>query len=425
MFFLILFWCQAQEIQQKKLSNNIDVYVQHIQSQKMLEIRVDYDLFPVMLQEAGMAHLVEHLMFHPSRNMQGRTFDQWIESFGGNSKAYTNLDTLSLTTQIPIEAWERTLFLERDRMFHLCVGDKIPALEEEINVVTQEYLSEQLIMDKRVDELLRRMIFGHSTMGLSVLGDMVDMAFLSQEQVCSYISGRLQSMPVRIIISGDIEPQKAIADVVKYFDQPRLPQLKPHSIAPAHHPPPQKRYWYNSSEKSLYFFWSTVSVTDPKSDLFDIAKTVLLSRDIGWLKHEKYHVRIWSEQTRQGGYWLLRIEGGDIEAMYTFVHRRFTELISFWGGVGKKELNRAYLIQRRVLLHHTHNFSAQTSFLAQCLHREMSPFCLEEKLNRYKEIQPRALKDLFKTLLSLEQAYILSLGPSLDQALSHSSSLHP
>ena len=421
MFFLILFLGRAQEIHQKTLSNNIDVYVQHIQSQKMLNIRIDYDLFPVAQSHEGLAHLTEHLMFHSAQNMQGKTFDQWIESFGGYSKAYTNLDTLSLTTQIPLEAWEQTLFLERDRMFHLCADSGLPSLTEEVKVVTQEFLSEQLIIDKRIDEVLRRIVFGNSTMGLSVLGDMIDLTFMTEQQVCTYIEEKLHSAPVRIIVSGDIDPERAILDLTQYFSQSR-PQFSETEIEP--YPVPQnKRYWYASEQKALYLLWPTVAVDHPQSELFSLIKTLLLSREVSWLKHERYRVQIWSEQTRRDGYWMMRIEGGDAREMYAFVEQRFRQIQAFWGGVDKRDLARTRLVQRRLLLHYTHAFASQTSFIAQCLKQGLSSFCLDEKISAHQRIQVGDIKKVFQSTLSIDNAYILSLGPSLEEALPQSFSL--
>ena len=421
MIFLFLFLCFAQEITYKNLSNGIEVLLGAHPSSNMLEIMIEYHVAPVAPHEAGLAHLVEHLMFHPAKNMEGRTFDQWLEDVGGSSRAQTTLDRLQLSTTVPVEAMERVFFLESERMFQLCTHGRLPSIEEEKDVVIQEFLNDQLSFDKRIAEILRARVFGRSTMGLSVLGDIVDLQFYTQEEICSYIETKLINVPIRIIVIGDLETEKTMESLERWFQRERTPFPKQEAVDKPLST--QHLLWYPDNRSALYVLWPIPAIEDPRSAQIALLKSILVSRKFGWLQHPKYSVHIWEEQSQEGGYWLLRMEGASPKELHQYLEQRLADLHRFWRGLRQEQLNIARAYQKRAWLHNTVSSSAQTHLFSFCLRSGYPPSCLEDIFAQQEQTSKKDILLLVQTLFSMSNAYVLSVHPEKSKAVPRSIAL--
>ena len=126
------------------LDNGMRVYVHSVPQSGMVHALVHYDIGDGDVEKNGLAHLVEHLMFEPATHFQGHSYDHLLEEVGGSSNAKTGLDYIRFSSTVPIEGLERLLFLEADRMFQLCGGLTQEDIANQIDVVIQEFLTEQI-----------------------------------------------------------------------------------------------------------------------------------------------------------------------------------------------------------------------------------------------------------------------------------------
>ena len=140
------------------LDNGLSVHVHSLPNSGMVELLLHYDVGDGDVERNGMAHFVEHLMFESSANYQGQSYDQLLEEVGGSSNAKTGLDYMEFSASVPMEGLERLLFLESDRMFRLCGGLKQEDIENQVDVVIQEFLTEQIDPFFTLDSLLRHLI---------------------------------------------------------------------------------------------------------------------------------------------------------------------------------------------------------------------------------------------------------------------------
>jgi zinc protease len=86
---------------------------------------------------SGFAHLFEHLMFKGSKNVGPEEHARFVEQVGAQYNAYTHWDRTVYYETVPINALDRMLFLEADRMTSLRVDEA--NLKTERETVKEEY----------------------------------------------------------------------------------------------------------------------------------------------------------------------------------------------------------------------------------------------------------------------------------------------
>lgn len=122
------------------LSNGLRVHVVSRPSDPTVAVRVVYDVGARDEAEgaSGTAHLFEHLMFKGSRQLGDGDVFRIARDVGGRIGAMTLYDTTEYWTTVPVEALERVLFAEADRMRGLRItpvnlANQRAAIEEEKN----------------------------------------------------------------------------------------------------------------------------------------------------------------------------------------------------------------------------------------------------------------------------------------------------
>lgn len=119
------------------LENGLRVLVHEDKSTPMAVVNVLYDVGArdENPEKTGFAHLFEHLMFGGSINIS--SYDDPLQSAGGENNAYTTNDLTNYYCQLPAENIETAFWLESDRMLSLAFSKK--SLEVQRKVVSEEF----------------------------------------------------------------------------------------------------------------------------------------------------------------------------------------------------------------------------------------------------------------------------------------------
>ena len=119
------------------LNNGLRVLVHEDKSTPMAVVNIVYDVGArdEDPSKTGFAHLFEHLMFGGSKNIP--SFDEPLQSAGGENNAYTTNDLTNYYCQLPAENIETAFWLESDRMLSLAFSKK--SLEVQRKVVCEEF----------------------------------------------------------------------------------------------------------------------------------------------------------------------------------------------------------------------------------------------------------------------------------------------
>lgn len=178
----------------------------------------------------GIAHLFEHLMFGGSANVPH--FDKAVERAGGINNAWTSLDFTNFYTMVPAQNIETALWVESDRM--LAPRLDANSLEVQRKVVIEEFKQRCLAtpygdLFHHIQALAYKVHpYRWPTIGLTP--DHV--ASVTEEQVRDFFETHYAPNNAVVVISGNIEPDRAFDLVNKYYgDIPRR------NIAPRNNPP--------------------------------------------------------------------------------------------------------------------------------------------------------------------------------------------
>jgi predicted Zn-dependent peptidase len=85
---------------------------------------------------AGFAHLFEHLMFEGSGQLPKGQYAERLQSVGGSFTAFTRADYTAYWSQVPVEAFELSVWAEADRMRGPVIDQS--NLDNQISVVKEE-----------------------------------------------------------------------------------------------------------------------------------------------------------------------------------------------------------------------------------------------------------------------------------------------
>ena len=108
----------------KVLENGLTAIVHEDKSSPMVAVNILYKVGSKHEdpEHTGFAHLFEHLMFSGSKHVD--SFDNYIQTAGGENNAFTNADLTNFYDVVPAENLETVLWLESDRMLNLTIDEK-------------------------------------------------------------------------------------------------------------------------------------------------------------------------------------------------------------------------------------------------------------------------------------------------------------
>ena len=139
-FVLPLSSAQAKlfDIEEFRLDNGLQVIVIPNHKAPIVKQMVWYKVGSVdePAGKGGLAHLLEHLMFRGTEDVEDGAFNQIVSDNGGVMNAFTSRDVTAYHEFVDITRLELMMFLEADRMKNLNITPE--AFEKERKIVFQE-----------------------------------------------------------------------------------------------------------------------------------------------------------------------------------------------------------------------------------------------------------------------------------------------
>ncbi len=166
---------------------------------------------------SGFAHLFEHLMFEGSANVPKGKFDRILESYGGESNAWTATDYTFYYETVPSHATEVGLWLDADRLSALEITEK--AMRNQVDVVKEE--KRQSVYNEAYGRLLwvdiTSRMFSNWQNAHDTYGDFEDLEAAGLADVRRFFDNHYAPRNVRMALVGDFDPTEARAWMRKYF----------------------------------------------------------------------------------------------------------------------------------------------------------------------------------------------------------------
>ena len=170
--------------------------------------------------EAGISHLLEHMLFRGTDRYGSQEIDEIFDAMGAEINAGTDKETTSLYTRVLDRHLEHAFEVMSDMVWHPRFGE----LEAEREVVLEEIAMYEDDPQDRVFDALGRAIFGSHPLGRAVIGTAEVVGGVTREQLGAFHAERYRPDSIVIAAAGSID-HDALVRMASAVDAARSERL--------------------------------------------------------------------------------------------------------------------------------------------------------------------------------------------------------
>ncbi len=152
-------------------------------------------------REAGISHLLEHMLFRGTERFGSEEIDQIFDAMGAEINAGTDKEATSLYTRVLDRHLERAFDVASDMVWHPGFGE----LQAEREVVLEEIAMYEDDPQDRVFDVLGGAIFGSHPLGRAVIGTAEVVGAVTREQLQAFHDGRYLPQNIVIAAAGSVD----------------------------------------------------------------------------------------------------------------------------------------------------------------------------------------------------------------------------
>ncbi len=184
-------------------------------------------------KQAGITHLIEHMIFKGTEKRKPGELASIIESLGGTINAYTSYDYTVYHCVVPKEFLATALDVLDDAVFH-SKFDK-DELEKEKKVVLEEMKMRQDNPHTRLYEDLMKISYQVYPYRRPIIGYEETVMAFTREDILEYMSQHYKPCNMAVIVTGDVQPDEAVAEIERFFGKEK--ELECHEQSFPQEPP--------------------------------------------------------------------------------------------------------------------------------------------------------------------------------------------
>jgi predicted Zn-dependent peptidase len=178
--------------------------------------------------QAGISHLLEHMLFRGSDRYGSQEIDQIFDAMGAEINAGTDKDTTSLYTRVLDRHLEHAFDVMSDMIWHPRFGE----LEAEREVVLEEIAMYEDDPQDRAFDQLGRAIFGSHPLGRPVIGTAEVVGAATRDQLAAFHAERYLPGSIVIAAAGSLD-HDALVDMARAVQTPSAPAAVAAASLPA------------------------------------------------------------------------------------------------------------------------------------------------------------------------------------------------
>ncbi len=152
-------------------------------------------------EQAGISHLLEHMLFRGTDRYGSEEIDQIFDAMGAEINAGTDKEATSLYTRVLDRHLEHAFEVMGDMVFHPRFGE----LETEREVVLEEIAMYEDDPQDRVFDVLGQAVFGSHPLGRAVIGTAQVVGAVTREQLAAFHAARYVPGQIVIAAAGSVE----------------------------------------------------------------------------------------------------------------------------------------------------------------------------------------------------------------------------
>jgi zinc protease len=262
------------------LSNGLTVIVHEDHKAPIVSVNIWYHVGSKneVRGRTGFAHLFEHLMFQGTENYD-KEFIAEIERLGASDfNATTWYDRTNYFQTVPVNALDRVLWLESDRMGHFIGAVTQAKLDEQRGVVQNEKRQGDNQPYGKVWEILQPQLFpSDHPYSWETIGSMADLNAATLDDVREWFRTWYGPDNAVLAIAGDIDTDAALEKVRHYFGDipPGPPLARPMRWIPRLVEDRRLRMEDRVSQPRLYQAWTGPAWGTAEATHLSLAASVL------------------------------------------------------------------------------------------------------------------------------------------------------
>ncbi|WP_156921675.1 M16 family metallopeptidase [Desulfovibrio inopinatus] len=166
-------------------------------------------------KQAGISHLLEHMVFKPTNTRNGGDAAQEIERVGGDVNAATSFDYTVFIADVPDAHVKLPLEVFKDMIFSAKFDPK--ELEREKQVVLSELARGEDNPSNRLFKTLQSEVFSGTTYGWPIIGFKDSVSAITPEDLRQYIREHYQPQSMLLAVCGRIKAENVVATAQEVF----------------------------------------------------------------------------------------------------------------------------------------------------------------------------------------------------------------
>ena len=194
---------------------------------------------------AGISHLMEHMLFKGTPDMDALEVAQAFESIGAQENAATGEEYTVLYARFLPEHLERALDIMSDMILRPTLAD----LEREREVIVEEIKMYEDRPDQMADEYLSSLIFYKDTLGRPIIGSAQTVRGVDHETLRGFHEETYTAPNVFVVGAGKVDPDRLQEMVQEKLSG--LPEGEPF-VREARPQTPESRVYYKFKETEQY-----------------------------------------------------------------------------------------------------------------------------------------------------------------------------
>ncbi len=158
--------------------------------------------------EAGITHLIEHMLFKGTENRTAKQIAESIEGRGGSLNAFTDKESTCYYCRVLSDDVENGIDVLTDMMLHSLIDQT--ELKREESVVIEEIKRGEDEPGDHVHEVHLETRWGDHPLGKPIIGTRESVAGFDQEDLIRYMDRRYRGDNVLLSVAGKVDPQKVL-----------------------------------------------------------------------------------------------------------------------------------------------------------------------------------------------------------------------
>lgn len=155
--------------------------------------------------EAGITHLIEHMLFKGTESRTAKQIAEAIEGRGGALNAFTDKESTCYYCRVLADDVENGIEVLSDMMLHSLI-DPVELKREE-SVVLEEIKRGEDEPGDHVHEVHLEKRWGHHPLGRPIIGTRESVSGFERENLAQYMERRYRGSNVLLAVAGKVDPE--------------------------------------------------------------------------------------------------------------------------------------------------------------------------------------------------------------------------